>query len=145
MNNFADKVWAYAAGLLDGEGTVGLSRRHKTQHRYPLVSIPSCTPRILSWLWTRFGGCISSKRTYKAKHSASGVWALSGDAALEFFDKVLPYMQEPEKIRRAYLLITEYKSVTPRNGRYTKQALGRKRSFERRFFKNTRRRLALTL
>jgi hypothetical protein len=42
-------------------------------------------------------------------------------------------------------LVFSYKSVTPRNGKYTAKALERRRSFERQFFKNTRRRLALTL
>jgi hypothetical protein len=92
-------------------------------------------------MWSRFGGCISTKRTYSHAHSASGVWALGGDAALKFLDLIFPYMREPEKIRRARMLIEEYKSVTPRNGRYTPMSLKRKREFERRFFKYTRKKV----
>ncbi len=132
---------SYAAGLLDGEGTVGLVHRRKGCHRSPMVSIPSCSPALTSWLWTRFGGCISSKRTYKTGHSPSEVWALGSDDSLLFLDLVFPYMREPEKIRRARMLIEEYKSVTPRNGKYTPIILERKKDFERRFFKYTRKKV----
>ncbi len=108
---------AYAAGLMDGEGSVCLTRRHKNCHRSPAVTIPSCTPAILSWLWTRFGGCISGKRVYKEGHSSSGTWSLGSDDSLTFLNLVFPYMREPEKLRRTRMLLDEYKSVTPRNGR----------------------------
>jgi hypothetical protein len=136
---------SYAAGLFDGEGTVGLVRRHRNCYRSPMVSVPSCTPHLLSWLWTRFGGSISTKRCYKKGHSPSGVWALGSDASLKFLDLIFPYMREPEKIRRARMLIEEYKSVTSRNGKYTPATLERKRIFEKAFFRNTRKKLSIRL
>jgi hypothetical protein len=137
--------YAYAAGLFDGEGTVGLVRRHRNCHRSPMVSITSCTPQLLFWLCNRFGGCISIKRRYKKGHSPSAVWALGSDDSLRFLNLVFPYMREPEKIRRARLLIEEYKSVAPRNGKYTPAILKRKKEFERRFFKYTRKKLSIRL
>ena len=72
----------------------------------------------------------------RGDHSGGG-----SDDSLRFLDLVFPYMREPEKIRRARLLLYEYKSVTPRNGKYTPTILERKKEFETRFFKYTRKKV----
>jgi len=138
-------VLGYAAGLMDGEGSVSLTRSHANENRSPSVSVPSCSAALTSWMWVTFGGVISGKRTYKKNHTPSNVWSLTNDAALEFLRIVRPYMREPEKCRRADLLLRDYKRVTARNGRYTAEKLRKKRSFERDFFRNTRRKLVLAL
>jgi hypothetical protein len=140
-----DTEHAYTAGLVDGEGTVGYSRLHAGRNRVPVVSVPSCTRSLLVPLQEIYGGSLSTKRTYKKGHSPSWVWAVQYDAALAFLTLILPFMREPEKIRRTKLLIKYHKNLTPRNGRYTPRQKRLKADFETRFFKNTRRRLALTL
>jgi hypothetical protein len=132
------ETWAYAAGLIDGEGTIGLCRQHPAEYRSPFVTVPSTTYELIHFLQVAFGGTVSSKRTYKTGHSKSWVWSIRGNAAINFLDNLLPWMREPEKIRRATMLAHEYKSVTPRNGKYTDEAKTLKRDFEKRFFKYTR-------
>jgi len=42
----------------------------------------------------------------------------------------------PEKKKRALLLTSEYKKVTPRNGKYSKEKLAEKLAFETKFFES---------
>ncbi|SRR5216684_1880925 len=128
----------YAAGLMDGEGSICLTRKHASEHRSPAVTFPSTTFQLVQYMKEHFGGCISRKRKYKKRHLSSWIWALRGDAALEFLQLLASRLREPEKSRRAYLLVARYKRVTPRNGRYTPDMLEQKTNFEREFFKYTR-------
>src|SRR5579864_4492089 len=128
--------YAYTAGLIDGEGTVGLTTygRPALRFRFPTVTVPNCTPELVRYLRSTFGGSVSNKRTYKKHHRPSYIWCLTRHRALKLLDNVLPYMKEPEKIRRAALLVNEYQVLTPRNGRYSSEMMQAKHDFERRFF-----------
>ena len=128
---------AYAAALLDGEGSVLLTREQPNEHRSPAVCVPSTTYALLAFLKCEFGGTISSKKTYQKHHKQSWHWSLRQDKAIGFLCLVLPYMKEPEKIRRAKMLVLRYKTITPRNGRYSGFQLVRKKQFEDEFFKVT--------
>ena len=125
----------YTAGIIDGEGSILLTRNKPTENRHPAVTVPSTTFEIINALWCTFGGRIASKHPSKAQHSPSWVWALDGDAALDLLDKVRLYLVVPQKIARANFLVNRYKTVTIRNGRYTKKELLRKKKFEEDFFK----------
>jgi hypothetical protein len=123
----------YAAGLFDGEGTVTLSTANG-KFRHPVVSVSSTTLCLLEFLQTHYGGHVSTHKTYKAHHTASWSWKARYDEALAFLEKVLPYLKEPEKRRRALLLTQDYKKVTRRNGRYSPEQLEQKLNLEQRFF-----------
>jgi hypothetical protein len=47
---------------------------------------------------------------------------------------ILPYMKEPSKIYRGNLILSDYKLVTPRNGKYSEQQQIAKKFFEYKFF-----------
>jgi hypothetical protein len=127
--------YAYSAGLIDGEGTITLSKEFKhSRFRYPCVSISSTTYELLEYMKTTFGGSISNQKKYKDHYKNSWSWKLDYDRALVFLEKIFPYMKEPEKIRRANLLLKEYKSLTPRNGKYTELQTTNKLRFEAEFF-----------
>lgn len=126
---------AYAAGLMDGEGSVTLPRYNKSEFRYPLVSVSSTTKELVDFLKQQFGGCISSKKEDRdSRHKKAYQWAVARNEALRFLAKVLPHMKEPEKIRRGQLILDEYLAVTPRNGRYTHEMRKAKLDFQERFF-----------
>ena len=125
----------YAAGLIDGEGTITLSRGSaRDLYRHPVVSVPSCTTTLVETMKSLFGGCISNKKPSKPKHALSQAWCVRYDAAITCLKQILPFLREPEKIRRAKLILDEYKGLTPRNGRYTILQRQAKLDFERRFF-----------
>lgn len=125
----------YMAGLLDGEGTIGIARFDtKGRFRAPYISVSSTTPAIMQWLKANYGGNISTQKVYQSHHKQSWSWKLRNLPQLfELLENVLPHMLEPEKIRRGRLILDEYRLVTPRNGKYTPEMLERKRNFESRF------------
>lgn len=132
---------AYAAGLVDGEGTITLSAKHSDtnsySYRFPIVSVSSTTMTFLSFLKANYGGHICRHKKSKEHHSQAYSWRVIYDNAILFLIKILPYMKEPEKIRRAKLIVKNYKDVTIRNGKYSEEQLIAKHKFEHEFFYNT--------
>lgn len=126
---------AYTAGILDGEGTITLTKQHAVDRfRKPIVSVSSTTLSLLEFLKENYNGSISKHKVYQDHHKQSWSWKLSYDSAILFLVDVVPYMKEPEKIKRAQLIVNEYKQLTPRNGKYSKEQLSKKLNFEERFF-----------
>ena len=124
---------AYAAGILDGEGSIGLSRVHSSRWPSPVVSVASTDRELLEWLRARVGGTIIQKQTYQPHHSRSFDWKLTDRRALSFLKIVRPFLVIQRKINRADLLLNDYLACTPRNGRYTVEMAARKRALIERF------------
>lgn len=109
---------AYIAGLIDGEGTITLSRRHANERRQLVVSIVSTERDILDWVLTQIGvGKVTSKRTTSPKHAPSFTYSISNRQALTLLRQVAPFLRSYKRIR-AGMAVDHYMSVTPRNGRY---------------------------
>lgn len=126
---------AYTAGLIDGEGTVGLVRNRKQDpYRRPYISVSSTTYEMMTFLKEHYDGYIINQKTYKAHHKQAWMWRLPDTKSLALLKQILPYLIEPEKRWRATLIVEEYKSVTPRNGHYTEEQKLKKEDFEYRFF-----------
>lgn len=132
-------VYAYMAGLFDGEGTVTLMKHKGNEFRSPHISIVSCTLKLLEYVKSICGGYISSKRPYRKQDSISYTWTPKGKTGtFEFVSGILPFIKEPEKIRRIQLILDRYEKVTPRNGKYSITLLEKRVEFEKEFFKNSR-------
>lgn len=130
-----EKDCIYAAGLIDGEGTITLSRLHAScRFRAPVVSVSSTTRQLLEFLQVTFGGAICTHKTYKAHHKPHWSWRVARNDAINFLRNVSPHLKEPEKRRRAELLVHVYPKLTPRNGRYSETGLHQKIAFEDTFF-----------
>jgi hypothetical protein len=129
----SDTEAAYAAGILDGEGSISLTRVHKDRYPSPQVSVASTDRELLEWLQARFGGSIVRKRTYKPHHSQSYDWKVTDRKALRVLKRVRPFLVIERKVKRCDLLLTEYLACTPRNGRYTTEQLERKQLLIERF------------
>lgn len=122
------------AGLLDGEGSIGISYHYNRLYRSPSISVTSTTEEIVKWCQVNYGGFISKKKTYQEHHKPSWVWSLTKWSDIEhLLTNVLPHMIEPEKIRRGNMLLEEYKAVTVRNGKYSDSQREAKLDFEKRF------------
>lgn len=125
----------YTAGLIDGEGSVLLSYKNKTdKFRHPNISLTSTTYSLIEFLKNNYGGHIVSQKVYKKHHKQSWVWKLNGRQAINLLSQLYPFLKEQEKYRRAKLLATKYIKLTPRNGKYTKEQLCKKQDFEKEFF-----------
>lgn len=126
---------AYVAGLIDGEGTITLSRNNRGDpYRTPVVSMTSTTRELVTLLHEEYGGAVRVHRTYRAHHSDSFIWSVRHDRALMMLERIARYLRVPEKANRADLILTRYKAVTPRNGKYSVLQRESKLEFERLFF-----------
>ncbi len=126
---------AYIAGIIDGEGSIMLIRFHNNQYPSPSVSIASTTIELLQWIKLKTEiGVIKGKKVYDLeKHKPSYSYIVKYNDAIKLLELIYPYLIIKSKKQRAYMIITEYKDLTPRNGRYSKDLLERKLEFYRRF------------
>ena len=127
--------YIYMAGLMDGEGTIGIARNRASDlYRKPYISISTSTIPIQEWLLENFGGHVSISKKYQEHHTQAYSWKLrTVSPIMELLREIRPYMLETEKIRRADLILNEYASITVRNGKYTEEEKQAKLNFERRF------------
>ena len=120
----------YLAGIIDGEGTITLSRRHAGDHRQLVVSVSSTERCILEWiLGTVAAGKITGKRTTSPRHSAGYTYAICNRQALDLLAQVVCHLHSYKR-KRADLILRQYLELTPRNGRYTADLLRRRSEFE---------------
>jgi hypothetical protein len=134
MRELSEIDCAYIAGIIDGEGSIMLSMINRGKTRAPVISVSSADRELLDWLQATTGiGHISSKPARKESHRDSWDWKASHNAALDLLEVVLPYLRIARKRIRAQLLVTEYKTLTPRNGKYTPEMLLAKEEFVSRF------------
>lgn len=124
----------YIAGIIDGEGSICLTQNRPNEHRSPSISVTSTTQEMLFFLQELCGGHISKVKKVEEHHKQAWHWVLRGDKSIELMTEIYSYLLVPEKYYRAKLIVQEYKKVTPRNGRYSEEALKKKLDFENRFF-----------
>lgn len=122
---------AYLAGIIDGEGSIMLTKYHKSEYPSPCISISSTDLELLEWVKEKVGsGRITRKKNYNIKkHKTSFTYAVNYDAAIEIMSLVEPYLVITKKKLRANFIINNYKSVTARNGKYSEEKLKLKEQF----------------
>ena len=135
---------AYVAGIVDGEGTITLTKTHRHENRRPVLSISSTERPLLEYVQLTVGvGRITNKRRSRAHHSASFAYVISSRSALALLSQITPYLHT-YKLGRANLLLRKYLRVTPRNGRYFAALRLARDAFETEFFKITTRAPAMS-
>ena len=121
---------AYIAGLVDGEGTITLVRKHKNENRQLSLSISNTEYALLEFTRQAVGrGKITRKRTSKSQHTPSYTYAIYNRQALELIRQLLPYLRS-YKAKRAELILQQYLTLTPRNGKYSSQLKQQRQEFE---------------
>lgn len=61
-------------------------------------------------------------------------YQVKSNKAIALLEEIKDYLLEPKKKARAELICSTYKSVTPRNGKYSEEILKKKMQFEEDFF-----------
>ncbi|MCM3667996.1 LAGLIDADG family homing endonuclease [Mesobacillus maritimus] len=127
---------SYIAGIIDGEGTITLTRMHRREHRRPCITIASTDKELLFYLQTITGGTISDKKNYSPnKHKDSYTLTIKNkDSVLMILRSVEFYLRVTKKRKRALWILNNYEKVTPRNGKYSSEMLNKKLEFEKEFF-----------
>ncbi len=68
-NQISEVDAAYIAGLIDGEGTITLTRKHRDENRQLAVSISNTEKGLLEYVLDRVGaGKITGKRITRTHH-----------------------------------------------------------------------------
>jgi hypothetical protein len=125
---------AYIAGLIDGEGTVTLSRRHATDRRQLVVSIANTEIQLLEFVLERVGaGKITRKKVVADHHTPSATYSIANRQALDLLGQTHPFMRSYKRDRTA-LVLDLYQRAVPRNGKYTHDMDLFRSEFEHRFF-----------
>ncbi len=133
VHNLAPTDAAYIAGLVDGEGTITLVRRHRNENRQLEISVASTEFELLDYLLETIGaGRISRKRMIAHHHTPSGVYAISNRQALALLQQIYQYLRSYKR-SRASLILKRYVALTPRNGYYTDELRKQRAVFEARF------------
>ena len=120
---------AYLAGLVDGEGTITLTREHRSENRRVVLSISSTERVLLEFALEKTGvGRITNKRSVGATHTPSYVYRATSRQALDVLSQITPYLLSYRQAR-ARLILKDYERLTPRNGRYTEHQQQRRDAF----------------
>lgn len=128
---------AYLAGIIDGEGSIMLTRMHKGENRRPCITISSSDMELLMYIQKITNGRIYSKKNYQpSKHKNSYTLVIKKkNEVFHILKEVHPFLKIAQKSKRAKWILDHYHSVTPRNGKYTAKMLKQKLQFENIFFK----------
>lgn len=87
---------AYAAGILDAEGTFSLPTPTALS---PQIQLSSTDQRMLDWLYDRFGGITFVSKKKNPEHRDAGLWRLSGGRCQK-----PEYLQSVKKTKELFLL-----------------------------------------
>lgn len=124
---------AYTAGLFDGEGTVTMTKRHRVDKvRAPAASMTSTTIELVDWMLSNYGGYKYERKPTRPNEKVSWCWRLVGDKVIPFLELIIPWLKEPDKVRRAQILINEWPQAP--KGKLMSLELGQRLDLERRFF-----------
>ncbi len=133
VNRLTSTQAAYVAGLVDADGSISLTRRHRNENRQLVLSISNTDFDLLRHVNIIVGaGRITKKRTYSQRHTPSGEYKIENRQALELIRQMAPHLRT-YKARRADLVLSDYVRLTPRNGHYTKVIAQKRGKFVQEF------------
>lgn len=102
--------WAYAAGILDGEGSIIL--RHESSNAIGLqIRVGMRGVPVITWLQQTFGGAIYIHAAKTGMHS----WNPAPDDRKWFLDGVIEFLQL--KSRQAEIALAFLETLTPKEKR----------------------------
>lgn len=84
---------AYVAGIVDGEGCIGLNinRAGKSKSYRIKISVSNTNEWVCQWLRLCFGGCVS-KSIVRGNRKPQWTWFISGNKALACLGVIYPYL-----------------------------------------------------
>lgn len=132
------EIWeaSYIAGIIDGEGTITLTRMHANEHRRPCITVASTDKELLLYIQSLVGGSINNKKNYSPSHHCDSFTLniKKKETVLLTLKQITPYLRINKKRNRALWILENYEKCTPRNGKYSSELLEKKLAFEESFF-----------
>lgn len=108
------EILAYTAGLLDGEGSIGIvvmnpsaKNRYKLPFHQLHVHVVNTNKEVLDWLKDTFGGsiCVHDKKS----KSDTWTWQIYTKNAKKFLELIYPYLKIKRKQARLAIEFREYR------------------------------------
>ncbi len=92
---------AYAAGIIDGEGSIVITqaktKRTKRGYQFTLaVAVRNTNEWLIQWLKFNFGGSVGMSTLNMEKrfgYKPIWYWQMTSDIAMKFLELLLPYLQ----------------------------------------------------
>lgn len=111
---------AYAAGLIDGEGSITLGPKLKGRYKSYVIqvgvemSIKAIT--ILNQMHKVYGGTMGINRQKGQKHSSTAAWRIFGSNAACFLYRVFPFLMLKQKQAEIVIKLLERREEVLENG-----------------------------
>ena len=111
------ELYAYTAGLIDGEGYISLLPVWKGNGYCAVVKVASVDPYMTVFLHENFGGNLGKPRIHKPPQKPSRQWALrNGKRVHEFLTNIYPYLRvKREQAETVMAYVESFSQNSPRN------------------------------
>jgi hypothetical protein len=113
---------AYVAGLIDGEGCIGIARSRKGkrtgERSYRVIMDMGMTIKALSILRAlqeEFGGTVVKMRAATDRWEEAHCWSIGGPAAAEMLRRVAPFLQLKQEQANLGIALEEIHQSLPRS------------------------------
>lgn len=124
---------SYLAGIIDGEGTITLTRRNVYKNRLLALTVSNNELPLLKYITSITGvGKITQKNVYSENHAIAYTYQVYSRQALALIKIISPFLRTYKK-KRAELVLKNYLKLTPRNGKYTPALLKKRAVFVDKF------------
>jgi len=108
----------YAAGIVDGEGYLGIySSLKDKKHTKPTfgvkVGVGNTNKSLIEWLSCTFGGHFHLQKAPKVEHKDCYKWEITNKLAFQFIHRIYPYLKIKNK---QALLILKFEQLLIKYG-----------------------------
>ena len=114
-------VAAYAAGIIDGEGSFFLGPAGKDRHVAMCLQVANTNADIIHWLQRTFGGGMSQAHPASPRCKIPFQWMLTSRGVRKILPALLPYLII--KRRQAEIILAWYAALIPYHANHRKRAL----------------------
>ncbi len=117
-NHISETDKAYAAGIIDGEGSLWFDMTSGTKVGVPKVCVMMTKPDVVDWFKLVFDGY---HRKYKNNYGPTYGWMLSGPSCQPFLEMIKPYI----KLKRPQLdvMLAFCATIRPQGGMFMSRSL----------------------
>ena len=82
----------YLAGIVDGEGSINLLAKPKTQQIQLRLQVANTSTELIDWLQSNFGGKVYEHKMHSTYHKQRYDWVVTGKEAKELIRLILPFL-----------------------------------------------------
>lgn len=112
---------AFAAGLMEGEGTVRINAPTQRNIGHLVVSCVNTDRELIDWLQARWPGYCKPATGLRANQRPAFVWSIAARRALAMLDEIEPYVVT-ERMRERILTARWWQEIKAKHWRYRTNA-----------------------